>query len=180
MIAKDERERIAADFHDGPLQAFAALRMRLHVLKRLLATGSPAALAELEEIEQLCDSRLAEMRRFLAMLRGEHAPPPSLVDLVERFRRESGLHVDGQFDQNVPDFLRWMVAEALHNIHKHAHATRVALHVSRDQQAWIATIEDDGDGIPPNTHLRSLEQRAATCGGSVRVERSRVEIRIPA
>ena len=32
-----ERQRIAADFHDGPLQSFISFQMRLEVIKKLLA-----------------------------------------------------------------------------------------------------------------------------------------------
>src|ERR1039458_8608806 len=31
-----ERQRIASDFHDGPLQSFISLQMRLEILRKLL------------------------------------------------------------------------------------------------------------------------------------------------
>jgi len=44
-----ERERIAADFHDGPQQSFISLQMRLEVLRRLLEQDPEAARRELLE-----------------------------------------------------------------------------------------------------------------------------------
>src|SRR5207244_1932062 len=42
-----ERQRIAADFHDGPLQSFISFQMRLEILRRLMAKDMNAAAEEL-------------------------------------------------------------------------------------------------------------------------------------
>ena len=36
-----ERQRIAADFHDGPLQSFISFQMRLEIVKKLMARDQP-------------------------------------------------------------------------------------------------------------------------------------------
>ena len=35
-----ERQRIAADFHDGPLQSFISFQMRLEIIRKLLTARS--------------------------------------------------------------------------------------------------------------------------------------------
>ena len=46
----EERERIAADLHDGPLQTIAALLWRLEALMRLIQNDPAAAIEELARI----------------------------------------------------------------------------------------------------------------------------------
>lgn len=179
MDLSADRARIAADFHDGPLQAFAVIRMRLHVLRRLIERGDPTALAEALALDALCEARLVDMRRFLDTLRGEAGESEAWAAMVERFRREAGVVIQAQIDGQAPDKLKPMVAEALHNIQKHSGASAVLVVVRRDGPAWFAIVEDNGRGIRPGTTLKSIEARAAAAGGSVTVAGSRVEIRVP-
>jgi signal transduction histidine kinase len=175
-----ERARIAADFHDGPLQAFAVLRMRLHVLRRRLEESPQLALAELSEIEQVLETRMLEMRRFLEHLRSGDAPSPDWQALIDRFRRESNLDVAAQIDPDAPPAFVPLIAEALHNVHKHAAAKSVLVVVRREVSQWTLLVEDDGPGLPHGAHPRSLEERAAQLNGQLTVEGSRIRIRIPA
>lgn len=180
MTRDEERALIAADFHDGPLQSFAVLRMRLHVLRQVLQQDPGAALREVEEVEALCEARLAEMRAFLARLRGEDATAGSLHTLIERFRRESGLHVESLIDENAPPCLHPLVSEALHNAQKHAQASAVLVNVRRDEAEWVVVVEDNGRGIPKDAGLRSLRDRLRACGGTLQIDGTRVEMRVPA
>jgi signal transduction histidine kinase len=72
-----------------------------------------------------------------------------------------------------------MVQEALTNVARHAHAHRVDLYASTVADRLIVEIRDDGVGMRPadaNGHgslgLVGMRERAARCGGSVRVESS--------
>lgn len=180
MTNDEARALIAADFHDGPLQAFAALRLRLHVLHQLLLRDPSSALREVEEIENLCEARLVDMRRFLAVLRGEDATPPPLGALLDQFRRESGLRVEAQFDEDIPAHLLPLISEALHNAHKHAQATAVLVTVRLVGAHWVALIEDNGKGIPEDARLRALNDRLRVYAGTLAVSGTRVEMRVPA
>ncbi|MCC6586542.1 MAG: hypothetical protein IT168_07475 [Bryobacterales bacterium] len=180
MDPQSERARIAADFHDGPLQAFAVLRMRLHVLRRLIERGDEAALQEAIQLDQLCEARLAEMRGFLAKLRGQDIGGHSWSALVERFRRESGLHIEAHIDDQAPEVLKPIIAEALHNVHKHSDATAVLTVVRLEGLAWLAIVEDNGKGIPPDAVPESIQSRATAAGGSIALSGTRIEIRVPA
>ena len=60
---ESERQRIAADFHDGPLQSFVGFQMRLEILRRLLNRDMAQALAELASLQDLCRSQVGELRR---------------------------------------------------------------------------------------------------------------------
>lgn len=174
-----DRESLAADFHDGPLQAFAVLRMRAHVLRRMIEQQSPAILEEARALEQLTEDRLADMRAFLAKLRGEEAPALTWPAILERFERESRMGVSHDVDPEAPSNLLIIVQEALHNAHKHSGGTEVLVHVWREGGEWCASVKDNGRGIPADARLWSIEQRACRARGKAWWQGTCVEIRIP-
>ena len=47
--AEDERQRIASDFHDGPLQSFISMQMRLEILRKLLERDFSSGLEDLKQ-----------------------------------------------------------------------------------------------------------------------------------
>lgn len=180
MDLKSERAQIAADFHDGPLQAFAVLRMRLHVLRRMIERGDASAAQEAIELDELCEARLAEMRQFLSKLKGQPVDANSWETIIERFRRESGLNVRVHIDEQAPEALKPMVTEALHNIHKHSGASAALVVIRLEGLTWLVIVEDNGPGLPPDVVPQTIEARATSLGGSVLVSGPRIEIRVPA
>ena len=64
-----ERERIAADFHDGPLQSFISFQMRLEIVRKLLARDIEAAAEELRQLQDLCRTQVSELRSFVRSMR---------------------------------------------------------------------------------------------------------------
>src|SRR5258708_11543266 len=61
---ESERERIAADFHDGPLQSFISFQMRLEIVRKLLQRDTNQAREELEQLQELGKSQVTELRSF--------------------------------------------------------------------------------------------------------------------
>jgi signal transduction histidine kinase len=64
-----------------------------------------------------------------------------------------------------------VVREALSNIARHAHATRVEIDVSV-REAVVLVVEDNGVGIPEGhrtSGLANLRQRAEALGGSLTI-----------
>jgi signal transduction histidine kinase len=49
LAREDERQRIASDFHDGPLQSFISLQMRLEIVRKLLERDLKAGSGELQQ-----------------------------------------------------------------------------------------------------------------------------------
>jgi signal transduction histidine kinase len=155
----DERQRIAADFHDGPLQIFMSLQMRLQVARRLLEKNPEAGLKELAEMAALWQSQVAELRAFLRSMRATDVDASelssSLSRLAETFQKETGVStafsVAGSLELQQPSLaveIVQIVREALHNIRKHAHATHVAIEVSSGNSSVDLAIDDNGGGFP--------------------------------
>jgi signal transduction histidine kinase len=188
-----ERERIADDFHDGPLQSFISFQMRLEVLRKLLERKPEAADAELEQLQELCREQVTELRAFVRGMRqaesGSAGLAASLRRLVESFQKESGIpaafigaDIAGPEDPDVPLEVLQIVREALHNVQKHSKASRVAVTVTRNGGGIEIAIDDDGCGFPFSGvfHLReldllqigpvSIKRRVRDLGGDLRVE----------
>jgi signal transduction histidine kinase len=154
-----ERQKLAGDFHDGPLQGFAALQMRLETLRKIMERKPEAAMEELRSVQELSRGQTAEMRAFLRGIRpvevGEAGLVSSLRQSVTEFQKHSGIGASFQ-SQGSPDpgsaarsaELVQIVQEALNNVRKHSKATRVAVTIDGSANQIEITVEDNGAGFP--------------------------------
>jgi signal transduction histidine kinase len=154
-----ERQRMAADFHDGPLQSFVGLQMRLEVVRKLLERDPKLAMDEITQLQELSKMQAAELRAFVRSMRPVEVDGaglvPSLRKLVEGFGKESGISASfvGGNTRVSPDSqssleILQIVREALHNVQKHSKASRVTVGVGREGNTFELSIEDDGTGFP--------------------------------
>lgn len=153
-----ERQRIAADFHDGPLQSLISFQMRLEIIKRLMARDTDAAADELTQLQELCKTQVNELRTFVRSMRPidvEGSLTATLRRVVEQFERDSGIQasfVSTEFlepaEPEVSLELLQIVREALYNVQKHATASRVAVSVRKQERTLELAIEDNGQGFP--------------------------------
>ena len=155
---EEERQRIAADFHDGPLQSFISFQMRLEILRKIIERDPNAGLEELRQLQTLSKSQVTEIRTFVRSMRPVNVEGATLNASVRRiaedFQKETGIPVTFLGgDANLPvapeiisDIIQ-MVREALHNVHKHAAATRVAVAMEKAGKALEISIDDNGSGF---------------------------------
>jgi signal transduction histidine kinase len=153
-----ERQRIASDFHDGPLQSFISLQMRLEILRKLLERDFQAGMQELTELQTLAQSQIRDLRVFLHSMRPVDMDGASLVATARRtaesFQKESGIPVTflgtntpvGLPPEVTAEVLQ-MIREALHNVQKHAGATRVAVTMERTDRGLEISVDDNGHGF---------------------------------
>jgi signal transduction histidine kinase len=153
-----ERQRIAADFHDGPLQSFISFHMRLEIMKKLLERDHEAGMKELQGLQHLSQSQVRELRAFVRSMRPVEGDSANLAAAVRRiaeeFEKESGIPVtfaggDASLTtaQETGGDVLQMVREALHNVHKHAGATRVAVAMEKTGKTLGISIDDNGSGF---------------------------------
>lgn len=153
-----ERQRIAADFHDGPLQSFISFSMRLELIRKLLSRDKNAALDELTQLQEICKNQVNELRAFVRSMRPmdvEGSLNATLQRVVEQFQKDSGIaatFASSEFlepaEPEVSLELLQIVREALYNVQKHSKATRVAVSAHKKDQSLEITIEDNGSGFP--------------------------------
>ena len=153
-----ERERIGNDFHDGPLQSFISLQMRLEILRKLLGRDFEAGMQELKQLQALAQSQVRDLRAFIHSMRPADVDGGNLIAAIRRiaemFQKESGIPVTFAapskpvgMPQEMTKELLAMVREALHNVQKHAAATRVALTIERTDRGLEVTFDDNGHGF---------------------------------
>jgi signal transduction histidine kinase len=153
-----ERQRIAGDFHDGPLQSFISFQIRLEALRKILDRDLHAGLEELSHLQELSKGQVRELRAFLREMRPAEVDGDSLASSLRRvvagFQKESGITVTFQSDDRVhaesPETsleVLQIVQEALHNVQKHSQATRVAVTVNQSGSQLEIAIEDNGLGF---------------------------------
>jgi signal transduction histidine kinase len=156
---EEERERIASDFHDGPLQSFISLQMRLDILRRLLERDISSGIEDLLQLQTLAQSQVSELRAFLNSMRPAEIDTTNLMAsarrAAERFQKESGIPVTflGANSQialkrEISGEVLQMLREALNNVQKHSGATRVAVALDKTDRGLEVSIDDNGRGFP--------------------------------
>lgn len=153
-----ERMRIASDFHDGPLQSFISLQMRLEILRKVMERDQNAGMSDLKQLQALAQSQVGDLRSFLRSMRPVDVDGANLVATIRRaaenFQKESGIAVTF-LGTNSPVGLPaemtlevvQMVREALHNVQKHAGATRVAVALEKTDRGLEISVDDNGHGF---------------------------------
>ena len=153
-----ERQRIASDFHDGPLQSFISLQMRLEILRKLLERDIKAGMQDLQQLQVLAQSQIRDLRTFLHAMRPVDVDGANLVSTARRtaeaFQKESGIPVTFLgtaapvgLPQEMSLEVLQMIREALHNVQKHAGATRVAVAMEKTDRSLEISIDDNGHGF---------------------------------
>ena len=187
-----ERQRIAADFHDGPLQSFISFQMRLEIVRKLLMRDQAAGTEELHQLQELCKTQVNELRSFVRSMRPvdvEGSLNATLRRVVEQFQKDSGIpatFVSAEFlEPSEPEVsleLLQIVREALYNVQKHSSASRVAVSIAKSDNALEISVEDNGAGFPFSGKysldelelLRlgpmSIKRRVRTLGGDLTVD----------
>lgn len=158
---QQERLRLAADLHDGPVQELSALSYGLErVDYRLKAQGPDAARELLGQQKHQLTEVTRSLRHLLSELRppaiDEHGLAGAVKLHADAFARQAQVNVsvDAQVDHRpapeVETIAYRVTQEALTNIAKHAQASHVWIQLTADQHTVNLAIRDDGVGFDPD------------------------------
>jgi signal transduction histidine kinase len=196
LALEAERRRIGWELHDSAKQRIHAAQLVLSSLAggedRAEEPRLRIALDELEQAVRDIDASLTELRTSLGGQRLEEAVARRAAEL----QAVSGIAIDVHGETPpLPTFVAvhaYRVAcEAVVNAVRHARPTRVDVDVAVRDGRLELSVTDDGIGLPPDassgssTGLRSMEVRARTLGGALRVGAAqgggtRIELSAPA
>jgi two-component system sensor histidine kinase DegS len=206
MARGNERQRIAADFHDGPLQSFISFQIRLEIIRKLLDRDPHAATQELVELQQFGRAQVTELRAFVRTMQPTEVTPTNLSavvrETVEHFERDSGIQANlncgdlSLVDEGIAGELLQIVREVLNNVRKHSKASQVAMSIQSGLREISIAVEDDGSGFSFSGSYnldeleilrlgpRSIKARVRTLGGDLILEsrpgeRSSLRINVP-
>jgi signal transduction histidine kinase len=176
--AAAERRRIERDLHDGAQQRLVALAMDLGMAREKLETDPEAAWALVEEAHQESKRALVELRD---LARGIHPAvlvdgglDPALSALAASCPVPVQVHVDldARPSPRIEAVAYFVVAEALTNVARHAHATRASVALARRGDRLTIEVRDNGvGGADPagGTGLAGLGDRVSTVDGRLDV-----------
>ena len=172
--ADDARRRLERDLHDGAQQRLVSLALKARVTELTLPADQAGLRDELNQIVQGLSDVSEELR---AISRGIHPAilskgglGPALRSLACRSTVPVELDVDvpGRLPDRVEVAAYYVVAEALTNTAKHAHADEIKVRVKATDGNLDLMIEDDGTGgaDPSNgSGLIGLVDRVEAVGG---------------
>jgi len=198
-VEEDARKKLARSLHDGPIQNVASIAMQVNFVRTLVESGhsTEEVRRKLEAIEALARRTTKQIRHMLFTLRPLVLETRGLAAAVEQYvtklidaidvpiavTAERGCDVD--LDRGAQGAIFYIIEEAISNARKHAQANMIWVRLFVDAQgAFIAEIEDDGQGFDENAvrtrydqsgslGLVNMEERADMAGGEVTIATAR-------
>ncbi|MDA0163519.1 sensor histidine kinase [Solirubrobacter ginsenosidimutans] len=190
MAVQAERERLARDMHDSLAKTVHGIGFAALALSRRIQVDPPGAVEDARKLAEDARTAAQEARELLSGLRGrddaELPLPTAIRSEAARWGERTGTRVGGSLDDVGPlpslalRELRWILKEALANVERYAHATRVDIHLRRLGARVVLTVADDGAGfeVPDDLDqlaggsfgLRGMRERARLAGGDLSVE----------
>ncbi len=184
---EEERQRIARELHDGLGPSLASLKLRLRTIGRRLEQDQHSAAGEIEELAELVQESIRDIRRLIHDLRPVALDvlglAPALREHLARCREEHGLAIELLIDSGerlpagIETALFRIVQEAVNNVIRHAQAQHVTVTLEREAHHVSLRITDDGLGFDTehprsgrHVGLWSMCERVEQLGGQFAVE----------
>jgi signal transduction histidine kinase len=173
----DERRRVVRDLHDGAQQRLVHTVITLKLTRRKLENDPDAAPALVAEALQHAEEATAELRELahgiLPSVLTRGGLRAAVLALASRMPLpvEIGVPPD-RLPAAVEATAYFIVAEALTNVVKHAHARHAAVTARVTDGTLQVQVRDDGIGgaQPDGSGLLGLGDRLGVLDGSLRVE----------
>jgi signal transduction histidine kinase len=183
LIREEERMQVARQIHDELGQLLTGFRLDLS----WLAKNQKAILEKSKSMLKLSDTTLESVQRISSELR------PGLLDELglskaidwqaQDFQSRCGikcnlsLELDDQdIDRNLSTAVFRIFQEAITNVARHSHATRMSIKLREEEGDLILTITDNGRGIeedektsPKSLGLVGIRERAQAFEGKIEI-----------
>ncbi len=188
---EEERHRLSRELHDELGGLLLAARMDVVWLQRHPDTPPDASHERLERVLKLLDDGIGLKRRVVEELRPTLLDNMGLMAALHWQLEETCRRSNLDYAEDLPDdeelrlrpdaaiLLFRIVQEALANIVKHAHASRVELALDVADNRLLLVVRDNGVGMSPGSGngstghgLASLRHRAFMLGGQLTVAES--------
>lgn len=190
----DERRRIARELHDSTVQDMVAIKAGLACVGKGAKYLDPDLTETLQESVSLSNQVIKELRTLSYLLHppflDEAGLVPALTWFVRGFIQRSGIPVElmvvddiGRLPTDVETALFRVVQESLTNIHRHSGGGRAVIWVTKEKDAVVLRIMDDGhgfslpstednleSGLLPGVGISGMRQRLRQLGGQLEIE----------
>ena len=178
-VGLEERRRLERDLHDGAQQRLVSMALELRLARAKLQDDPSAAATLLAGASDELDAALGELRELARGIHPAVLSDRGLNTAVETLAHRAPLPVDVSDlpAEPLPEAVElaayFVVAEALTNVAKYAHASRATVSVERANGRIVVAVADDGiGGADPasGTGLRGLADRIAVLEGRLDVD----------
>lgn len=183
-----ERLRIAKEMHDDLGASMTAIGLLSEVVKTRMGT---ATTPEVEKISIISADMITTMNEIIWSLNTKNDNLNGLIAYTRAYASEfldnTGLGLQTEVNESPREItirgadrrnVFLTVKEALHNVVKHARATKVSLTIRPEPGRLLIEVGDDGQGFTPNerTRLRNglgnMQHRMSESGGSCEIASS--------
>ncbi|MEO8284872.1 MAG: GAF domain-containing protein [Chloroflexota bacterium] len=188
LATVEERARLARELHDSVTQSLFSLNLTLRAARRVFTSDPVASLKLLDNVHELAQGSLAEMRALIFELRPQALANEGLALALQKHadavRARSGLtvHLGIEGDRRLPieyeEALYQIAREALHNVVKHAQATEAWVELNLTGETAVLIIKDNGRGFDTNALLQNggshigtstMQERATAINGELQI-----------
>jgi signal transduction histidine kinase len=198
----EERQRLARDLHDSVTQSLYSLTLLAEAGRRLIDVDTPQAARYLNDMSEIAQQSLKEMRLLVYQLRPlalEHegligAVQARLDSVEKRAGIEARFLIEGNLSNlppTVEEGLFRIAQEALNNALKHAAARSVVVRLRGEDECVTLEVADDGRGsallttdVKGGLGLTSIKERVAQLQGTLTLDSApgagtRVSVEVP-
>lgn len=184
----EERERIGMDLHDGVIQSIYAVGLTLEHARLLMLDNPSTAEPRIEQAIKDLNHTIRDIRAYILDLRPRQLHEENLLQGINRLVVEfkANTLIDVVLEGKAEDLealppgnalaLFHICQEALANIAKHAHATKVSVTLWTAGDRALLEVIDDGRGFVMQSirqtighGLANMYTRARNVGGEVEI-----------
>jgi signal transduction histidine kinase len=176
--ADQTRRRIERNLHDGAQQRLVSLALQLRGARAAVPPGAGRLAQQLGHAVADVNDALEELRETARGLHPAILANGGLLPALTALARRSAIpvrldvQVAGRLPERAEIAAYYVVAEALTNTAKHAHATAVDVQVDAGDDTLQVRVRDDGlggAGFGHGSGLIGLRDRAEALGGQMRL-----------
>jgi signal transduction histidine kinase len=188
---EEERKKISRELHDEIAQTLASINVRLGALKKEATTNTKDLQKKIASTQRLVEKSVDIVHRFARELRptvlDDLGLIPALHSFVKNLAKQTRLHIHlkvfaavEHLDNAKRTVLYRVAQEALTNVARHAHASRVEVSIQNRSGAACMKIRDDGKSFQVQRVLHAkrnhrlgllgMRERVEMVGGRFAVE----------
>jgi signal transduction histidine kinase len=181
VAARDaERRKLERDIHDGAQQRLVALAVLYTMASTLARSLDDERAGEIEALGARAQMALETLRELARGIYPAVLSDRGLVPALESLARKSPMPVEvvahgvARYGGDLEAAVYFCCLEALHNVAKHASATRAVVRLEDTGDDLRFSVEDDGAGFDvasnePRPGMQNMQDRLAAIGGSLEV-----------
>jgi signal transduction histidine kinase len=203
-VQEDERRRLAVELHDGIIQNLVSALYRQQFCLARLQEAPREVISAMEEVRQIIDATIMEMRRVIEGLRPAMLDDLGLYKAIEVYTKslETKYPIRIELELEEPQLslkpeaenaIFRILQEGLNNMVKHSHCERGRVCLRNDNGVLELQMSDDGLGFdvesirtkaPQSYGLLGMQERVDYLGGELRIssrpgEGTLITVRVP-